>query len=214
MLNFLKYVIAYFRKQRKNVTVRQTTSQEQQRDSYNPPPGYIPIESYYDLQRIPDSTLDIGIIVKVLQSPNNEIITANQRKGIRCGCGHHIYLIDEVLTHESIHPGLGGQCPHCAAKATDLYNKNQISLQQAEALSLYCSLCASKCDICGGNNFCARHTSKFKALDGSILNLCPECMDKAKNNKFFKETIAVLLLPFVDYRRLPPSKRIDSYDNY
>jgi hypothetical protein len=212
--DFFKYIADYFRKQRKNVTVRQTTSREQPRDSDNPPPGYIPIETYYDLRRIPDTSLDVGIIAKVLQSPVGEIITANLNKGVRCGCGHHIYLIDMVVTPESIHRGLGGHCPICASKAMDLYNKNKISLQQAEASSLYCSLCASTCDICDGNNFCVRHTSKFNALDGSVLYLCPECLEKAKNDKFFKEAIAIMLLPFVDYRRLPPSKRKDSYDNY
>jgi len=213
-MNFIRYIIQYFRRPRHNVTVRQTTSQDPPRGSDDPSPGYLPIESYYDMHRIPGTTLDIGIVVKVIQTPANEIVTANQTKGIHCGCGHHIYRIDEVMTAESIHPGLGGQCPFCAAKATDLYNQNLISLQQAEEMSLHCSQCQSHCDLCRRNNVCARHTREFQQLDGTILLLCTECLAKAENDKFFKKTIAFMLYPFVDYRRLPPPKSTNPYEGY
>ena len=137
MLDFIKYIIAYFTKHRDNVTVRQAIPQDPPRGYDNLPPGYLPIESYYDLHNIPGTTLDIGIILKVIQTPDNEIVSANLSKGIRCGCGHHIYLINAVANAESIHPGLGGQCPFCISEATVLYNQNLISLQQAEEMSLY-----------------------------------------------------------------------------
>ena len=170
------------------------------------------IESLYDLHPIPGTTLDVGIIEKVLQAPNDELITYSQQKGIRTGCGHHIYKIDEVTTSESIHHGLGGLCPYCSLEAAELLNQNLISLQQAEELSLYCSKCASHCDGCGRNNICVRHSQRFEGLDGKVILLCPGCMKKAEKDKFFKKTINIMLTPFIDYKRLPSSQERDDYD--
>ena len=176
------------------------------------PPGYIPIESSHELKRIPRTTLDVGVIAKVFQSPNNELITYNRPMGIRPGCGHHIYEIDEIVTPESVHHGLGGLCPYCSLEAAELLNQNLISLQQAEELSLYCSKCASHCDGCGRNNICVRHSQRFEGLDGKVILLCPGCMKKAEKDKFFKKTINIMLTPFIDYKRLPSSQERDDYD--
>lgn len=216
IINFLKYIIDYFKRRRNTVTVNQIQAEgSSSQDAHTLPPGWVPIELFCDMQPIPGKiTLEVGTIARVLQTPSGEIVTGIQKKGIHCGCGHHIYIIDRVVTAESIHPGLGGQCPFCVQETAELYNQNLISLQQVEEMSLYCSQCAGRCDICRRNNICVRHTRQFEVLDGSVLSLCPECQVKAENDKFFKKTIAFMLLPFVDYRRLPPPKRMNPYDGY
>jgi hypothetical protein len=145
---------------------------------------------------------------------NGELITFGMEIGIRCGCGHHIYGIDEIVTPHGIQRGLGGQCAYCSLEAAALLNQNLISLQQAEEHSLYCSGCASHCDSCRRANICLRHAQQFQNLDGTILLLCPDCLKKAEQDKFFKKTLAVMLSPFVDYRRLPPNQRRYSNEDY
>jgi len=209
MFNFIKRI---FQRPEQNVVDRQTRPEVSPHNCDTLPPGCIPIESSYDMNRIPGTTLDVGTIAKVLQASNDELITYNQAKGIRPGCGHHIYTIDEVVTSESIRPGLGGLCPYCSLEAAELLNQNLVSLQQAQELSLYCSKCASHCDGCGRNNICSRHSQQFEDLDGRVILLCPDCMKKAEKDKFFKKTLNIMLSPFIDYRRLPPSQERDYYD--
>lgn len=209
MFDFIK---RFFKRPKQNVVEHQPQSEVSPHHCDTLPPRCIPIESSYDLKRIPGTTLDVGIIAKVLQASNNELITYNQPKGIRPGCGHHIYTIDEVVTPESTCLGLGGLCPYCSLEAAELLNHNLISLQQAEEMSLFCSQCASHCDGCRRINICRRHSQQFKDLDGRVILLCPDCLKKADKERFFQKTLSILLAPFVDHKRLPSAQERDYYD--
>jgi len=213
-MNFIRYIIQYFRRPRHSVTTRCVQPDEPSYDVNNLPPGVVPIESSYDLSRIPGTMLDVGAIAKLLQTSGNELVTLNQKIGVRGGCGHHIFVIDEVINQNSVQRGLGGTCPYCSLEAAELLNQNLISLPQAEQMSLYCSRCASYCDGCRRGNICLRHAQQFQSLDGTILLLCPDCLRKAEQDKFFKRTLAMMLTPFVDYNRLPPPTQRSDPDGY
>jgi len=89
-------------------------------------------------------------------------------------------------------------CWDCAAEAGDLVNRNALSAGQAEAMSLYCSQCASYCDGCGRHNLCTRHTKLFADSDDRQLRLCPQCSLKADRKKLFKQTIAAVSWLFAE----------------
>ena len=206
--NFIKRI---FRPLQHNIRTRRIEPEDPRHCSHNLPPGITPIESTYNKQPIPGTTRSIGTIEKILQHMD-ELINFNQKIGVRCGCGHHIFNIEEIITQHGVQRGLGGQCPYCALEAAELLSQKLISLQQAEEMSLYCSKCASHCDGCRRNNICIRHTQQFENLDGSILVLCPDCLKNAEQDKFFKKTLDLMLAPFVDYNRLPPpTQRRDPY---
>lgn len=161
---------------------------------------YTPIESYYDLSRIPGTNLDIGIITKVLQTSQNEIITANQNKGTPTGCGHDAFLIDAVHTDNRRCRGIGGKCYICALEAAAQFNQGLITLEQAQALSLFCSDCQGGCDNCRRQDLCLRHSHRFEDAEGHTMYLCPDCLAKAENDKFFKKAMSVMMLPFTEQR--------------
>jgi hypothetical protein len=154
----------------------------------------------------------VGTIERVLQTPDGELITCSEEKGVTLGCNHEIFSLHEKVTSTGIQLGLGGICVFCAADATKIVSLNLISPQQSQLLARYCSQCRSRCDGCRRTDVCQRHAQKFEDLDGKVLLLCPACLKKADHEKFFKKTLAVMLLPFVDHKRKPPTQSRDSYE--
>jgi len=195
MLRFIKYVLQYFKHQRQDLTVPQQTD-----DMFHSIPGYTTIETNIDNQPIPGTiTQSISKEERILQSPNGELITHSNKKGIHCGCGHLIYTIES----NGQQPGLGSRCPICAAQAVQLLNRGDVTLDQAEAMSLCCSKCSARCEGCG-INVCRRHIHQFIGLDNSRAWLCDECVKQAERDKFFKQTLTIMFSPFLDDNSLPP----------
>lgn len=213
MLDFIKYILSYFKQPQNNITTHRLQDEERPPNFFDLPPGFTPIETLWQEQEIPGTSRRVAIISRILKTPVDECVTYDAKKGVPCGCGHSIFVINEITTPESTEIGLGGQCPYCSLEAAELLNQNLISLQQAEELSLFCSQCVSHCDGCRRNNICVRHTQQFEDLNGTVILLCPDCLQKAEQEKFFKKTLAVMLAPFVDYKRLPPPiQRNNHYD--
>jgi hypothetical protein len=204
MNNPIKTIIRFFWQPRHNITTRRFQPEQPPNDFCNLPPGNIPIETLYEGQEIPGTSHYVGNIAKIFQTMSGEQVTYDQKKGVRCGCQHNIFSIDEKVTPTGIQRGLGGTCVYCAAEAAELFKLNLISQQQAEQLSLYCSQCASHCDGCRRTDICRRHAQKFEDVDGKTILLCPACLKKANNEKIFNKTLAMLLLPFVEHKRKPP----------
>lgn len=112
------------------------------------PPGYIPIESGFDMADIPGTTLYIGDILKILHTPTGELVNLHLKRGARLGCGHSIFSVHEYLSESGVYSGLGGRCPFCSAIAAAKLRQGELTLAQAEAASHFCSRCASYCDDC------------------------------------------------------------------
>ncbi len=210
MFKFIKYVFQYFKQRPHNLALHQQQPDDAFHSSSGAAPGYIPIETNIDYQPIPCTcTQSVGTEERLLQTPIGELITLNQRKGIRCGCDHVIYSIEPSGSL----PGLGGQCRFCMLEAAQLLSQGIISLEQAEAMSLYCNRCAAAgCDGCG-INVCRRHIHQFINLDASVTYLCDKCIKQAERDKFFRKTLTIMLSPFVNYNRQPsPGERREPYD--
>ena len=158
----------------------------------NLPPGYNVLETQVRGRGVPGTSYCwIGEVASVWQTPTGEMVTCERGKGELCGCGHHAFSQEEIVTETGVHRGIGGTCHDCSAEAKDKLARNEISLQQAERQSLYCTQCASHCDGCGRHNLCSRHTKLFTDADGQQQLLCPDCIAKADRKKFFKQTAAV-----------------------
>lgn len=170
------------------------------------PPGFTPIETQISGPYIPGTSTLIGQYARVGQMPNGELVTCERAVGVRGGCGHDIFSAHETVTQTGIHRGIGGVCWDCAAEADELAKRAALSAGQAEAMSLYCSQCASHCDGCGRHNLCARHTKLSTDADGRQLRLCPKCSLKADRKKLFKQTISVLSWLFTEDDRPPQPK--------
>jgi hypothetical protein len=195
-----RFFKAFFRRSRRQVTVRQVhhSQQEQSRDL---PPHFIPIETITEGSAIPGTNEWIGDIAKVLQTLQGEQVTWERKKGIQADCGHMIFGIHEEITETGIQRGLGGICDYCRAESED-------------TLGLYCSQCTSHCDNCGKHNICVRHTRLFEDAAGQKRLLCPDCLAKAELDKFFKKTVLTLLWPFLDHNRTRNSEKGKNHYEY
>ena len=201
MTNALSKLISIFRSRPQAET--HSFSREESQDFSNLPPGFVPIESLYDMAQIPGTSRHLGAQLRIFETPGQELTTANRRIGIRCGCGHLIYRIEQRVTPEAVEQGVGGACLDCTGEAEDLLKQGLISISQAEEMALYCTDCASHCQHCLRSNLCIRHTRIFQESATSHIPLCSVCYEKAQRQRFLKQTITTVLAPFIDQHRLP-----------
>jgi len=202
MFKLLNNIIKYCTRRRQNLTVNRTQTNNTLDNHYDPQAGCNLIEINRDEQPIPGMfTQNICTDKRLLETPTGGVITVGNKEGIPCGCNHFIYAIEPTNTQ----PGLGGKCPFCIAEAADLLTQGQISINQAEAMSLYCTLCSSRCDNCG-RSICKKHTRQFTNSDASISHLCPDCLKQAEHSRLLKQTLTIMLSPFVDDSQLPSQK--------
>jgi len=210
MLDFIKYLLQYFTRRWQNLTVHQQQPDDALHNRFNSDPRCIPIETNIDEQPIAGTvTQSVCKEESLLQGPTGKPITLSHKRGIRCGCHHIIYSVEPSPTQ----PGLGGQCPLCMLKAVKLQNQGLIGLEEAEAMSLYCSRCSSRCDGCG-ISACRHHIHQFINLDNSVIYLCDECLKQAERDKLFKQALTIMFSPFLDYKNLPPPREKRSPDEY
>ncbi len=191
--------------------VPRPTSPEEPQFADNLPPGFVPIETQISGQHIDGTGRWIGQDARVGQMPSGELVTCERTRGVRCGCGHIVYSVQETITQSGIHAGIGGICSDCAAEADDLVKRNALSPGQAEAMSLYCSRCASHCDNCGRHNLCSRHTRLLINADGKQQQLCPECLARADRKRLFRQTIATVGWLFAEDDKSSLPKREGGY---
>jgi hypothetical protein len=207
MIKIIRHIIQHLGRRQRPITINPNQTNQSTIGFCNLPPGLTPIESLYEMHPIPGTNLSIGKVEKVLQATDGELTTYSQTIGIRCGCGHEVFSVDQTERQGGA-PGRLSRCPYCAIEAATLLNQNLISVQQAQQMVLHCPMCESHCDGCGRKNVCCRHTTPFQDVDvrsGTLL-LCPDCLRKAEREKFFNKTLAVMFSPFVDYNHLPPPR--------
>ena len=201
MTNALSKLINIFRSRSRAES--HSFSPDESQGFFSLPPGFVPIESLYDMAQIPGTSRHLGPQLRIFETPSQELITANRRTGIRCGCGHLVYRIEQRVTPEAVEEGVGGVCLDCTGEAEDLLKQGLITIGQAEEMALYCSDCASHCRQCLRSNLCIRHTRIFQESATSYIPLCSACYEKAQRRRLLKQTITTVLAPFIDQRRLP-----------
>ena len=156
------------------------------------PPGSIPIEMHVAGQQVPGTTRYVGELARVFQTPTGELVTFEQTQGMRLGCGHIVYAVQERFLETGIQLGIGGFCQQCAAEAEADLQRGVLTAQQAQEKPWYCSQCAKYCDGCGRRNICSRHAESFTHADGRREFLCPDCRAKAKQRRFFQGIVKVV----------------------
>ncbi len=92
---------------------------------------------------------------------------------------------------------LAGVCRYCQAEATQAFEEKLISLEQAQIKSLYDTLSASRCDICGTNT-CCRHCRPIQMPNDSTQLLCVDCQKKLKWQILRNGIFGFLLSPFME----------------
>jgi hypothetical protein len=154
----------------------------------------IEIETSFQGTTIPGTSLQIGVMDKVLESESNGLIRLQEHIGKQFGCGNFVFQ----TTPNGTVPGLGGQCPFCLSEAMLALRSGLISAIQVHSLSLYCTNCASRCDACG-KNMCRRHTIQSADSNGQVIRLCSDCHKAIQQNHMFQTALSIILGPFIGY---------------
>ena len=159
----------------------QESSDNQRPGVFNLPRDWTPIDSVVDTIRIPGTNLEIGTVARVIETDRQERIEFNQRRGVRAGCGHLIFSIDQLAT----------PCPFCTLESAALLKQGLITQSQAEERSLFCVQCASFCMACF-RRICARHTRLYQCPDGRYIPLCVACHEQLTHKSLFGKLISLI----------------------
>jgi hypothetical protein len=184
----LKRLINFIRPKTSPPTPVQATPRQQQEsrdnqwpDMGNLPHGCTPIDTVLNTTRIPGTNLEIGTAARAVETNRQERIEFNKRHGLRAGCGHPLFSIDQ----------LGGTCFCCEFESLQLLSQGLISRSQAEERSLYCVQCASYCINCF-RRICASHTRLYQCPDGRFIPLCLVCHEQLTHKSLLGKIISLI----------------------
>ncbi len=91
---------------------------------------------------------------------------------------------------------VAGVCKLCQAIAMEQLQAGQISVQQAQLLSLYDKSSAAICDVCGIQG-CVRHIRPLLTENG-VLAMCETCQRQLKKQLRKQKIVGLLLSPFME----------------
>lgn len=165
----------FFKKDFENLTsvevnriLHEQLNESQQPNIFDFPSNWQPLDSVSDTTPIPGTSLEIGSIGRVFETSQDERIEINQRRGIKGGCGHMLFSLQDI----------GGICDWCSLEVVILLNQGSITEHQAEEYAHFCKNCASFCLKCHSQRLCARHTKIFQEPTGRFVPLCPRCYEE------------------------------------
>jgi len=155
-------------------------------DNINIPTGTEPFETYIETESILGGPIKIGSEEGTLRGPNGQLIRAHNKISILLGC-HHSVAQFQALDQEDRHiRGIDGKCYYCDLEVQELLQKGQITVFDAERLSLVCTDCGKITN--SGQLCCPRHYTAVSNPDGTKTYLSPEDAE-AQNRKNTANTI-------------------------
>lgn len=161
------------------------SSSNQFSNNANTDASYVEAES--DIQSIAGTSIGFGFQKVIQVDSRGQAKSLSQAQSHIVGSGKLVSNIEDIA----------GVCRYCQAEATQAFEANLISLEQAQAQALYDVLSASRCDACGTNT-CCRHCRPFQMPDGSIMQLCVDCQKQLKGKIIRKKIVTFLLTPFME----------------
>ena len=143
-------------------------------------------ETETDIQNITGTGISFGT-QKVVQVGNNgQANCLSQAQSHILGSGKLISKLEDVA----------GVCNFCKLIAAQQLQAGQISIAQAQLMSLYDRGSAAICNICGIQG-CIRHINPKYTASG-IITICIACQKQLKKQERKRKLINFLLSPFVE----------------
>jgi len=144
-------------------------------------------ESEANIHTIAGTNIGFGTQKMVQVDSRGQAKDFSQTKSHIVGSGKLVSKIENIA----------GVCRYCQAEATQAFEANLISLEEAQIKSLYDTLSALRCDICGTNT-CSRHTRPIQMPDGLIQQFCVDCQKQLKGQIIKQKIVSFLLSPFME----------------
>jgi len=152
----------------------------------NIPTGTEPLETYIDTESILGGPIKIGSEEGALKGPDGQLIRAHNKISILLGCDHIVTQF-QASDQDGHHVrGIAGKCSKCFQEMAELLQKGQITVFDAERLSLVCTDCGKITN--SGQLCCPRHYTAVSNPDGTKTYLSPEDAEE-QNRKYTANTI-------------------------
>ncbi len=144
------------------------------------------VETETDIHTIAGTSIGFGTkkIVQVDSSGQAKDISQTQSHIV--GSGKIVNKVEDIV----------GVCKFCQVIAMEQLQAGQISIQQAQLLSLYDKNSAAICNVCGIQG-CVRHIRPILTEDG-VLAMCEICQRQLKKQLRKRKIIGFLISPFIE----------------
>jgi hypothetical protein len=143
-------------------------------------------ESETNIHTIAGTNIGFGT-KKIVQVEGSQAKDISQTQSHIVGSGKLVSKIEDIA----------GVCRYCQIETGQAFEANLISLEEAQIKSLYDTLSASRCDICGTNT-CSRHTRPILMPDSLTQLLCVDCQKELKGQVLKQKIVGFLLSPFME----------------
>ncbi|MFC1783560.1 hypothetical protein ACFL02_08240 [Planctomycetota bacterium] len=155
-----------------------------------------PIETYIDIYSIVGSDIKLGKTESAFIDSLGQLVRTHNTISIPLGCGHLISEIQPVQEEHKTIKGLAGQCCYCSLEYQALLEKGEISVFDAQRLSMVCTVCAKMTS--SGRLCCPRHYTEVSNPDGSKSVLDPKQAEAESRKQIVKTILYSLALPFLE----------------
>ena len=174
--------------------------------------GAEPLEQYIETESILDGPIRIGFEEGALRGPNGQLIRTRNRASILLGCHHIVCQVQAVDQQDRHIRGIAGKCFYCDLEGQELLQKGQISLFDAERLSLICTDCGKI--TLSGQLCCPKHYTAVVNPDGTTAYLSPEDAEEQKRQNTTKTILnSVALLFGQNSQEIPREKHQEQKDD-
>jgi hypothetical protein len=169
-------------------------------------------ESYSETQSIQGFISKLGWQETGARTPDGKLFRNHDSLALPIGCGH-IVMQQQAVDQQDRHiRGIAGICFYCQQELIKASSRGEISLFDAERLSLVCSDCG-KITV-SGHLCCPKHYASVKGPDGKDVYLGPNEIKKQEQSQITARVLGPLLDLFSeDQPQLPQKRETDNAHN-
>ena len=161
-------------------------------------------ETSTDIETIAGTEIGFGKAKTTTVDQNGNTTRKRRRVGHLLGDGRLVTSLESRIEQGLYRPGVGGLCRFCLEEAIPEFEAGLISHEELQRRALFSTLSAAQCEGCGRTDICGRHCRPLARLDGTQARLCPACAEAATREDRDRQSLYMLLSPFLERKRLPP----------
>jgi hypothetical protein len=161
-------------------------------------------ETSTDIETIAGTQISFGTVEKTTVDQDGN--TTHDRRKIShiLGDGRLVTSVEPRVEDGLERPGVEGLCRFCLAEAIPEFEAGVISREELQLRGLVSTGSLAQCNQCKRKDVCEHHCQSLERLDGSKPELCPNCREAAVREDRDRQSLYMLLSPFLERKRLPP----------
>lgn len=178
--------------------------QDQLNDPIDRPTSFYQ-ETTADIETIAGTDISFGTVETTTVDHNGNATHQRRRTAHLLGDGRLVTSLEPRVEDGLKRPGVEGLCRFCLAEAIPEFEAGLISREELQLRALVSTGSLTQCEKCKRKDVCEHHCESLERLDGSESKLCPNCRETASREDRDRQSLYLLLSPFIDQKKLPPS---------